>query len=94
MLFSQEYIGSSQSANCLISSIVLQTSIALAASDADNASPDGYANLVEVLPDHFQRVIERKRVFINDTNAIRNMSIEERALNEGLRRDRNLKLQF
>lgn len=77
-------------AQCLAQA--LQTAIALATHDADNTFPDGHADYIEVWPDHFQRVIERRRVFVKDTNDIRNVTLEERALNEGLRRDRNLKL--
>lgn len=71
--------------------VALQTAIALATSDADSRSPDGPATYIEVQPDHFQRVIERRRVFVEDTNSIRNMTLEQRALSEGIRRDRNLK---
>jgi len=69
----------------------LQTAIALATYDADSHSPDGTASYIEVQPDHFQRVIERRRMFVQDTDSIRNMTLEERALSEGIRRDRNLK---
>jgi hypothetical protein len=88
-----EHVSLSQPAN-LSNSLALQVAIALATHDADNASPDGHAGYIEVWPDHFQRVIERRRIFVKDTNDIRNMTLEERALMEGLRRDRNLKLGF
>jgi hypothetical protein len=71
--------------------IALQTAIALATHEADSKVSVGLADLVEVNPDHFQQVIERRRVFIDDTNSIMNMTLEERALNEGIRKDRNLK---
>lgn len=51
----------------------------------------GLADVVEVTPDHFQQVIDRRKVFVEDTNAIMNMTLEERALNEGIRKDRNLR---
>jgi hypothetical protein len=79
---------------CLTPYLALQVAIALATHDADNASHDGHADYIEVWPDHFQRVIERRRIFVKDTNDIRNMTLEERALMEGLRRDRNLKQGF
>jgi hypothetical protein len=79
---------------CLTPYLALQIAIALATHDADNASPDGHADYIEVWPDHFQRVIERRRIFVKNMNDIRNMTLEERALMEGLRRDRNLKQGF
>jgi len=54
----------------------LQTAVALATHDADSNSSDGPAKFVEVHPDHFQRVVERRRVFFEDTNSIRNMTLE------------------
>jgi hypothetical protein len=70
--------------------IVLQTALALATSDADERSPEGVAKIIEVLPEHFEKVIDRRNDLMEYAEGIHEMDQERLALAEGLRPDRRV----
>ena len=70
----------------------LQTANSLAQYDANalRMTRDMQAS-IEVIADHLEQVVERKKVFVDYINSIKRETEEQRVLGQGNRRDRDLR---